>query len=329
MVKNLPANAGRYNRHELDPRVGKIRWRRACQPTPVFLPGESQISSTNGPQAWLLASPFAHWTNILATSKGDLATVRGILSFSGSLVSGAAPAELAPLGPHCRHSSIWLSSPYLSGWGLPLVYLHSILWFKARILLCLCWISLTDTHRKPRLTRPFPKFLSYLNIYLLGYGSSWLRDLGFSIFIVACRIFGCGIWDLVPWPGIEPGPLALGALSLNHWSTRRVPRISLSPLFIPFPPGANFLPCVFPRALRSGSVVQGSLYRIQAYALFTVFSLLLCSHTHWSGPRKKAPASFSSLWNSLSWNEFLEWVLLNELPLKAHSRAHMFIWLLP
>ena len=32
MVKNLPANAGRYNRCELDPWVGKICWRRACQP---------------------------------------------------------------------------------------------------------------------------------------------------------------------------------------------------------------------------------------------------------------------------------------------------------
>ena len=130
--------------------------------TPVFLAGESQISSTNGPQAWLLVSPLAHWTNILATSKGNLATVRGILSFSGSLVSSAAPAELAPLGPHCWHSSIWLSSPYLSAWGLPSVFcLHSILWFKARILPYLCWLSLTDTHRKPRLTRPFPNFFLF------------------------------------------------------------------------------------------------------------------------------------------------------------------------
>ena len=28
-------------RHTLDPWVGKIPWRRAWQPTPVFLPGES------------------------------------------------------------------------------------------------------------------------------------------------------------------------------------------------------------------------------------------------------------------------------------------------
>ena len=35
------------------------------------------------------------------------------------------------------------------------------------------------------------------------------------------------IWDPVPWPGIEPGikpgPPALGAQSLNHWTTWEVP----------------------------------------------------------------------------------------------------------
>ena len=31
----------RYKRHGLDPLVGEITWRRKCQPTPIFLPGES------------------------------------------------------------------------------------------------------------------------------------------------------------------------------------------------------------------------------------------------------------------------------------------------
>ena len=30
----------------------------------------------------------------------------------------------------------------------------------------------------------------------------------------------CGLWDLVPWPGIEPGSPALGTWSLSHWATR-------------------------------------------------------------------------------------------------------------
>ena len=62
--------------------------------------------------------------------------------------------------------------------------------------------------------------------------------MGSSVFIVTCRsffflvaacgIFSCGtqtvsysMWDLVPWPGIEPGPPVLGAQSL-HWITREI-----------------------------------------------------------------------------------------------------------
>ena len=41
VVKNPPANAGDM-RCGFDPWVGKIPWRRAWQPTPVFLPGESR-----------------------------------------------------------------------------------------------------------------------------------------------------------------------------------------------------------------------------------------------------------------------------------------------
>ena len=51
VVKNQPANAGDYEKrrfekhgfekHGLDPWVRKIPWRRAWQPSPVFLAGES------------------------------------------------------------------------------------------------------------------------------------------------------------------------------------------------------------------------------------------------------------------------------------------------
>ena len=45
MVKNLPANVGETL--GFDPWVRKIPWRRAWQPTPVFLPGKS-----HGQGAW-------------------------------------------------------------------------------------------------------------------------------------------------------------------------------------------------------------------------------------------------------------------------------------
>ena len=40
MVKNPPVNAGAMSLG-FDPWIGKIPWRRAWQPTLVFLPGES------------------------------------------------------------------------------------------------------------------------------------------------------------------------------------------------------------------------------------------------------------------------------------------------
>jgi len=41
VAKNPPANAGDITTHGFDPWVRKISWKRAWQPIPVFLPGES------------------------------------------------------------------------------------------------------------------------------------------------------------------------------------------------------------------------------------------------------------------------------------------------
>ena len=40
VIKDPPANAGDMRRG-FDPWIGRVSWRRAWQPTPVFLPGES------------------------------------------------------------------------------------------------------------------------------------------------------------------------------------------------------------------------------------------------------------------------------------------------
>ena len=50
----VPANAGDM-RHKFDPWIGKIPWRRAQQPTPVFLPGES-----HGQRSLAGYSPWGH-----------------------------------------------------------------------------------------------------------------------------------------------------------------------------------------------------------------------------------------------------------------------------
>ena len=44
----------------------------------------------------------------------------------------------------------------------------------------------------------------------------------FLIFIyLAILGLSCGMWDLVPWPDMEPGPPALEAWSLSHWTPEK------------------------------------------------------------------------------------------------------------
>ena len=55
VVKNPPANTGDKRDGEFDPWVGKIPRRRKWQPTPVFLPGESQ-----GQRSLVSYGPWGH-----------------------------------------------------------------------------------------------------------------------------------------------------------------------------------------------------------------------------------------------------------------------------
>ena len=48
MVKNPSVNAGDVRGCRFDPWVRKIPWRRAGQPTPVFMPGESPQTEEPG-----------------------------------------------------------------------------------------------------------------------------------------------------------------------------------------------------------------------------------------------------------------------------------------
>ena len=46
--KEHACQCSRHKRHRFDPWVGKILWRRAWLPTPVFLPGESPWTEEPG-----------------------------------------------------------------------------------------------------------------------------------------------------------------------------------------------------------------------------------------------------------------------------------------
>ena len=50
--KEPACHCRRHKRYRLDAWVGKISWRRAWQPTPVFLPGESPWTEEPGYSLW-------------------------------------------------------------------------------------------------------------------------------------------------------------------------------------------------------------------------------------------------------------------------------------
>ena len=65
-------------------------------------------------------------------------------------------------------------------------------------------------------------FLKKIFIYIFRLCQVLVAARG--IFVVACELLVAAcMWDLVPRLGIEPGPPALGAQSLTHWTTREVP----------------------------------------------------------------------------------------------------------
>ena len=67
-----------------------------------------------------------------------------------------------------------------------------------------------------------------LFIYLAAPGLSYgTRDLPSSLWyagslVMVFELFSYSMWDLVPWPGIKPGPRLLETWSLSHWTTREV-----------------------------------------------------------------------------------------------------------
>ena len=73
--------------------------------------------------------------------------------------------------------------------------------------------------------------LSLLNVYFIYSTCSfylliwlcWILVAAHGIFSCSMWTLSCGMWGLVPWPGIKPGPPALGAQRCSHWTTREIP----------------------------------------------------------------------------------------------------------
>ena len=60
-------------------------------------------------------------------------------------------------------------------------------------------------------------FFTYLAVLGLSCGTR-------NLYCSTQDLFSCGVCDIVPWPGVIPGPPALGLWSLSHWTTGEVPK---------------------------------------------------------------------------------------------------------
>jgi len=88
------------------------------------------------------------------------------------------------------------------------------------------WIFLLPSFRHRHLFLLAPLFLYIHFVYLYGCASSSIFIAPLRIFSYGMQTFSCGMQDLVPWPGIEPGAPTLETLRLSLWTTREAPLLS-------------------------------------------------------------------------------------------------------
>ena len=72
VVKNLPVNAGDVRDACSVPGLGRFSWRRAWQPTPVFLPGESHGESSLASYSPWGCKVRHNWSDLAGTHAYDI-----------------------------------------------------------------------------------------------------------------------------------------------------------------------------------------------------------------------------------------------------------------
>ena len=96
------------------------------------------------------------------------------------------------------------------------------------LLSVLCSEKNTKLGWKPRF---FGEVLqSHPSSCLLGYSPQFGSNTTFSIPIIDYLLFSLAV--IVPWPGMEPKPPALGTRNLSHWTTRKVSKIIFNSFII-------------------------------------------------------------------------------------------------
>ena len=83
-----------------------------------------------------------------------------------------------------------------------------------------------DPLEKGMATHSMDREAWWATVHGVTKSQTWLSDLALAYISLAVLGLRCSMWDLVPWPGIEPLPSALGEWSLSHWTTREVPKLT-------------------------------------------------------------------------------------------------------
>ena len=117
MVKNLPANAGNARDCRFDPWVGKIPWRRAWQPNPVFLPGESHGQRSVVGYSSQVAESLIRLKQLSTHTEAVWADLLTYMGFPGGLAGKESACNAGDLG-----SIYGLGRSSGEGKGYPLQY---------------------------------------------------------------------------------------------------------------------------------------------------------------------------------------------------------------
>ena len=199
---------------------------------------------------WLSSSRTSHWSNLAAAAAANLKEIacRSILILA---LGQLWPCCTTSQNQECHDSSMWsivIFSTFLPPFSCSL-HTPCSLWillmqkqsklFTLRLLYCylyfcqyqvgVFWLFILYSWcaLSKEVISFSPDILS-INIYLFGLARSLLWHVEFSIFVAVCRTFSYGMWtlswgmsSLVPWPGIEPRPSALGAWSLATGSPEK------------------------------------------------------------------------------------------------------------
>ena len=139
------------------------------------------------------------------------------------------------------------------------------------------WWACPWDHKESDTTEWLTPSLSHLFIWLC-----WILVEAYGVFSYSMGTLSY-IMYLVPWPGTEPTPSALGVWSLSHWNTRAVPLfwilIQHCPVHFPFVMRKCTAHTALPHQPKAASklLIKADM-RVQA----SILTHIRHHHSHWT-----------------------------------------------